>query len=66
MDRKGFRAWITAPSTDASQKRIAARLGMTAPRETVRTTWHDTLKAARGWAGHERDRAASANKRRRS
>ena len=66
MDRKGFRAWITVPSTDESQKRIAARLAMTVPRETVRTTWHDTLKAARGWAEHERDRAAAANKRRRS
>lgn len=66
MHRKGFRAWISAPSTDASQKRIAARLAMTAPRETVRTKWHETLKAARGWAAHERDRAAGANKQRRT
>ncbi|HEV7805445.1 MAG TPA: hypothetical protein VGO80_06490 [Solirubrobacteraceae bacterium] len=64
MRRKGFKAWITEPSTDTSQKRIASRLGMTAPRETVRTTWHDTQKAARTWAEHERGRAAAAQKRR--
>ena len=62
MRRKGYRAWITEPSTDASQQRIASRLGMTAPRETVRTTWHDTQRAARAWAEHERGRAAAAKK----
>lgn len=65
MRRKGYRAWITALSTDQSQKRIATRLGMTAPRETLRTTWHSTQNAARAWAEHERDRAAAADKRRR-
>lgn len=64
MERKGFRAWITAPSTDAAQKRIASRLALTAPRDTLRVTWHDTQKAARGWAEHERGRAAATKERR--
>lgn len=64
MHRKGFRAWITAPSTDAAQKRIASRLAMTAPRETLRVTWHDTQKVARGWAEHEHGRAAATKNRR--
>ena len=64
MRRKGYRAWITAPSADTSRQQIATTLGMTAPRDTVRTTWHGTQREARAWAEHERGRAQAANTRR--
>ncbi len=62
MTRKGFRAWIDEldDNEDASsQRRIASRLGLAAPRRTLRTTWHPTKREAEAWARHERKRAQS-------
>lgn len=58
MIRKGFRGWIDAPTEDPASKRVSHRLGFAPPRETRRVTWHPTRRAARGWAQHERARAA--------
>jgi len=61
MTRKGFRAWIDAPSADdAAAQRVAARLGFNPPRQTQRTTWHATKRDAEAWARHERRRAQAA------
>lgn len=60
MKRKGFRAWIDAPSEDAASQRVSSRLGFAPPRTTIRTTWHPTRKDAAAWARHERRRAGAA------
>ena len=60
MKRKGFRAWIDAPSDDAAAQRVSSRLGFAPPRTTIRTTWHATRKDAAAWARHERARAGAA------
>ena len=57
MKRKGFRAWIDAPSDDEAAQRVSSRLGLAPPRTTIRTTWHATRKDAATWASHERARA---------
>lgn len=59
MTRKGYRAWITAPSHDSAIKRISSRLGFAARRTTTRTTWHRTRREAAAWARDERDRGAA-------
>jgi len=57
MKRKGFRAWIDAPTDDATANRVSSRLGFAPTRTTIRTTWHRTRRDAAAWARHERTRA---------
>lgn len=64
MTRKGFRAWIDAPTDDPASQRISGRLGLGPVRTTRRTTWHRSKREAEAWARHERARAIAAEKQR--